>query len=323
MNEEWINELSDLFFKPSIELSDIDAVIALKYKNIPKRIYKYRKVSEYSIQNLLDDTVWCSNASDFNDPYDSSLCFDFDKIINESLIDSAQTYLKDLDEFQLNEDVLNEMRNSSDPYRTIIQQGASATKTEIDSKMEEQILQVIHNVTQKNIVEMNKQFNNGLQNGYKICSFSERIDSILMWSHYTDYHKGFSVEYDFSGLDITDVRTRFLWPVIYNDNLFDASSFFEEQKRSGKFNNLFGIIASIHKAKDWEYEYEWRMIVPMSPSDPPMNFSVPKPIAIYLGSKMEEKRRKEFISIAQKKNISIYEMKLAYNRFKMIPEVIK
>lgn len=170
---------------------------------------------------------------------------------------------------------------------------------------------------------MNERFNETIKKGYKICSLSERVDSMLMWSHYAKNHTGFVMEYDFNSLPLSDVRSRSLWPVIYDDKLFDASRFMREQSESGAYNNLFGIIASIHKAKDWQYEQEWRLIIPLGPDEPPFNYSVPTPKAIYLGSKVSNEDRIKISNIANKKGIPVYKMKLSHDRFNMAPEPLE
>ena len=91
-----------------------------------------------------------------------------------------------------------------------------------------------------------------------------------------------------------------------------------EQKNSGDFNNLFGIIASIHKAKDWSYEEEWRFIAPLGPSESPYNQSVPKPKSIYLGSKIDNKDKNKVLELADKMKIDVYQMQLSHNQFKMV-----
>jgi len=141
---------------------------------------------------------------------------------------------------------------------------------------------------------------------------------MLMWSHYTGGHKGFAMEYGFSDLPIYDVRSRLMWPVIYDSKIFDASAFFQEQKNSGSFNNLLGIVAAIHKAEDWNYEKEWRMIIPLGPSDPPLNYRVPTPKAFYIGSKISEENKALLIDIAESKNIPVFQMELSHSEFKMV-----
>lgn len=320
MGKPWISELRNVFFKTNINLADIEAAIKLKHSNIPSKLYKYREINEYSIKNLKENTVWCSNASDFNDPYDSSICFDSINLYKSPI--DKEINNKEFNDLDIPLEVFNGIKTSNDPYRTILQNVQKMTNHKITSKEEDQYYHIIKDFLEKNTKEMNLEFNKGLQNGYKICSFSERIDSMLMWSHYSNYHKGFALEYNFQILPIDDVRNRFMWPVIYDSKLFDATAYFEEQRNNEQFNNLFGIIASIHKAKDWEYENEWRLIVPLSPTDSPLSYNVPKPTGIYLGSKISNENQDEIELIAKNNNIDLYKMELSHNSFEMIPKRI-
>ena len=54
----------------------------------------------------------------------------------------------------------------------------------------------------------------------KICSFSAVNDSILMWGHYAQDHKGFCVEYDLEKLEPDHPLRRTLYPVIYSPQLY-------------------------------------------------------------------------------------------------------
>lgn len=320
---EWIDDLRKHFFVHKAEDLNIEAAIEIKKENIPSSLFKYRAVNDYSINNLLQDTVWCTSASNFNDPYDSSLCFDLSgDFINDSFFESMDNELKKEGEDGIGNIDKNSILNSADPIESMIRLAAKKTGTEVPSEMEDRLCNVLKGVIQKNFVEMNERFNAAAKEGYKICSFSERLDSMLMWSHYSENHTGFVMEYDFKELPIEDIRSRCLWPVLYDDELFDASRFFKEQKNTGSFNNLFGIISSIHKARDWNYEHEWRLIIPLGPKDPSMNYNVPKPKAIYLGAKITDKDKAALINIARKKQIDVYQMNLSHNRFEMVPNEI-
>jgi len=190
----------------------------------------------------------------------------------------------------------------------------------INKAMEDEIYNFFNEFMNNEVKEMNNKFNEVLKKGYKICSFSENIESLLMWSHYADEHKGFAIEYDFSVLPVSDLTCRFLWPVIYSENLFDASKFFKEAKNKESFNNLFGIISAIHKAKDWQYEKEWRLVViPFSGKDPPHNFQVPTPKSVYFGAKMLDKDKKIISEITKVKSIPLYRMELSHTEYKMVP----
>jgi hypothetical protein len=323
LKEEWIQDLRKYFFGYRQKDLDVEAAIQLKKQHIPGSLYKYRSVNEYALSNLKENSVWCTHAANFNDPYDSSLCFDFSSGFMDSLLlKSIEKEVRGEGDHFITDDNMSILSTSDDPLKAMVELAANHKDSSVAPDMVDKLYRVCKDFCEENIIEMNNRFNTAIKQGYKICSFSQRIDSMLMWSHYSTNHTGFAIEYDFSELPVTDVRSRCLWPVLYDDDLFDASEFFMEQIRAGSFNNLFGIISAIHKAKDWSYEHEWRLILPMSPSDPPTNYSVPVPKAVYLGSKMSKEDEERIVGVAREKGIDVHRMRLSHNRFQMIPEIV-
>lgn len=82
-----------------------------------------------------------------------------------------------------------------------------------------------------------------------VCCFSKTPESILMWSHYSDYHKGICLVYDvFEDPDLFTLAK----PVIYVDVMPEYNHFTDRNK----------IIEKIiqPKGKEWAYEEEIRII---------------------------------------------------------------
>src|SRR5208282_855772 len=61
----------------------------------------------------------------------------------------------------------------------------------------------------------------------KLCSFSAVNNSLLMWSHYADHHKGFCLEYDLEALKPDHPFRHNLYPVVYSEQLYDLRRFVE------------------------------------------------------------------------------------------------
>ena len=90
---------------------------------------------------------------------------------------------------------------------------------------------------------------------------TERNDSVLMWSHYANKHEGVCLQ--FRGLE--SLRTPPL-RVIYSDNypvvdLLEYEPFVDRQDETSRAKQK-EMIERMHltKAKDWNYECEWRII---------------------------------------------------------------
>ncbi|MDO4332786.1 MAG: DUF2971 domain-containing protein [Eubacteriales bacterium] len=83
-----------------------------------------------------------------------------------------------------------------------------------------------------------------LQRTVFIACFSERPDSLLMWGHYANNHRGICVGYDLKKL----IENYDCLPVIYEEEL------------PQNINNAHILKDTLTKYRDWEYEKEWRII---------------------------------------------------------------
>lgn len=162
-----------------------------------------------------------------------------------------------------------------------------------------------------------KQLHDILKKRNKSCCFSEKNNSLVMWSHYAKEHQGVCIEYDFGSLPYNDCRRLKLFPIIYQDELFDATPYIQQLSYSDKINSYLSLLACIYKAKEWEYEAEWRLIY-----DEPMKLgeetsvSMPVPSKIILGAKVKENDPStiKIKRISEEQNIPIAQMELAENR---------
>lgn len=176
-------------------------------------------------------------------------------------------------------------------------------------------------------VTMNKQkFNftfleEGLQNyiieeletikeKFYLACFCEDLTSVPMWSYYSDYHKGFCIEYG-----ITEFN-QCVFPVVYSN------------KKSIDIDDLS--IPSVQKnlsIKDmnWSIENEWRILEPRpSNSGIGIKMKQPKPIGIYLGveSDQNDNLEKNLKKYCNKNNVPLHKMKVDKIKRKLYAEQI-
>ena len=89
---------------------------------------------------------------------------------------------------------------------------------------------------------------------FGVFSMSQINDNILMWSHYANQHKGFCIGFfrktDNLLGDITKTR-----PVVYDCDYPEADPLDE----NGNYDHSCSIKMLFTKAKNWEYEKEWRL----------------------------------------------------------------
>lgn len=123
---------------------------------IPQTLCKYRAWNDFTKQILIKHQLYFSNPDDFNDPYDC-------KPVVEEV------------EFRFTPDAKVFFHNAD---------GSLFAK----SPIKEGNINIGYSL-QKQIA---------LQSWYsfRICSFTEIADNILMWSHYADYHKGLCLVFD-------------------------------------------------------------------------------------------------------------------------------
>jgi len=206
--------------------------------------------------------VWLTAPEDFNDPYDSAIRVAYTQLranIGRSIFSRSLPRLQE----HLSPDELREASVAEDPIVALapVLLSKSGTLNTDDQKL---LLDLLSRFQQESTKQLDA-LNNGFRNHLSVCCFSATDRSIVMWSHYADRHRGFCLEYDVAAMPSTDVRRRLLFPVIYSSNLFDATPYFLQASTGNPFNNLYLLLASIHKAQEWEYEQEWRFVVPAKP----------------------------------------------------------
>lgn len=315
----WIDSYTQLLSGEEIDDRDISRASIIKACNLPSHIYKFRPVNGYSLQNLRDSTVWLCSADHYNDPYECSAKLDLYRLS----IETSKRRFREIASFarlgdRLDDATLAHAEKADDPVREIALALLRSHEPPLSEDEIEQLINDLFSVAAEVSSGTIRHQNAVLQRGMKICSFSERNDSIVMWGHYADSHKGFCMEYATSDLD--DFRRHALFPVIYSDELFDATKYVLRSMAGGTFNNLYGVLAASRKSSDWSYEREWRLILPWGESYADSNFAMPRPSAIYLGSRMPVAHRQQLMEIADAIQVPWHEMELDLGKFRLSPQ---
>lgn len=117
-------------------------------------------------------------------------------------------------------------------------------------------------------------------NNFGVFSMSQIKDNILMWSHYADQHKGFCIglarKNDNLLGDITTTQ-----PVEYDCNYPEADLLDE----NGNYDHSIFNKMLFTKAKDWEYEKEWRLVYDEGNKEEPLPSDI---LSIIFGLRMSE-----------------------------------
>jgi hypothetical protein len=344
----WKNELIKILFSSDPSNINVEKAIDLKYKNTNSSLYKYKSFDEdnYSLELLKTDKMWLSRPTSFNDPFDCGL-----KLASKDLPDN---YIKDVlveyvfndlkQNFGCSNKELGKLKRSKEVVSDLAKFIVKTTKPNIS--LEERTIR---------IEEEKKAFKEGyldlgLKKNIHVACFSETYESILMWSHYANDHKGFCIEYNFKELGLNNHVTRFIFPVIYNNTIFDMKDYLPDSnkhfenvlenymaginpkdilhgitfpEKDNHVNNMVLFYNALNKSEVWEYEKEWRYIFPYKNiENKDIYLPVPKPKAIYLGAMVSKENYEKILEIGKEKDINIYKMAIKPSEFALEPIVI-
>lgn len=307
--------------------NDIRGAQAIKLNNLPKSIFKYRSISEHSLDNLKNDTVWISSVDKFDDPYD---CFfalfangfnsTYWSMISNKIKSKLIEQCKQKNHFLSQSDI--EKINEAKSNKELIRIALSIDKKIPSEKHEEMI-----NALESAATDVSEKYQTGrlrsiIQKNMGVCSFSETNLSLIMWRNYGDNHKGFCVEYDLTSIEKYPILSNCIFPVIYTHDLFDVTPYYDVDET--KFNNLIGIVTAMHKSEEWDHEKEWRIILPLGERYCAGNFPMPKPKSVHIGMEAEKNEKyKILFDIASQKSIEEYVMKLRYDSYQLKSEPIE
>lgn len=151
-----------------------------------------------------------------------------------------------------------------------------------------------------------------LDQNYRICSFSNNNNSILMWSHYTQNHEGLMIEYQFG--------TELPIEVGIQDVIYTSNKKRDEEKDEYIFNQFL-----LTKNHEWQYENEIRMLSYQKDKVFYENYNYPdvdsskinaRIISITLGCKFPEQKINMIANVIKSINdrMECYEQKIQLKR---------
>jgi hypothetical protein len=318
----WKREFTDCLEKSTLACPLFDEALAIKRQHLPKKIYKYRRDCPNHRSNLESSTIWLSSPETYNDPYDCWLTLPdglLTAIIQKRVVDTlikAYELQNCLLQNHISEDDLENARKSREPLKTFISLipdhigGVPKKNAESYSQRVEAMAEGVASALQ------------GWRKTAKLCSFSEVNNSMLMWSHYSEDHRGFCIEYDLEALNEQHPFRRSLFPIIYSQRLYDLTPFAEKlvAKERAEFTPLLPMLAALHKFEGWQYEREWRIVLENEVEIDGLSHPAPIPSRIFLGSRFEASKSAELLAICKQRSIAVFKMRLADDRFELLSE---
>lgn len=254
----------------------------------PEILYKYRSWPEKCGRNrfqrriLIKNEIYFSSAEQFNDPFDNSLPFRYKEsdlthqnLFNKLFLIGRRNWPKMTDE-QLQK-ICIERINSG------VFENGKYWKENADENIK------------------------SMKSSLGIFSLSAVNDSILMWSHYADSHRGYCIGFD---SNILFGLSGSLGNVIY-DNIFPEIGLFDDSLES--FLRFF-----ITKSESWSYEQEYR-ILKKDLAKKTIIFTNDCIKQIIFGCKMNASKKKQIRDIvaSKYKNVEIFEAEMSSTEFKI------
>jgi hypothetical protein len=120
-------------------------------------------------------------------------------------------------------------------------------------------------------------------NKFGVFSMSQINDNILMWSHYTNQHKGFCIGFVRKKDNLLgDIKKT--QPVEYDCNYPEVGPLDE----NGNYDHSIFTKMLFTKAKNWEYEKEWRLVYDEGDKEEPLPADIS---SVIFGLRMPEERK--------------------------------
>ncbi len=181
---------------------------AVANRNYPETLYKYRTIDQTK-QILGNSSFWFADPLSFNDPFDCRLSEVKDKNLEDARIHFTRLGIDK-----------NTIERSIDLFQ----------------RNPEKLSDLVKEAREKSILSKG------------ILSLSEKYDDILMWSHYSDSHKGIVI-----GISMSADPEFFLMPIrIDYADRYEAINYLKDPETSTEQTLKL-------KSSHWKYEQEIRV----------------------------------------------------------------
>lgn len=184
-------------------------------------IFKYCSLST-AIKIIEDQSLKFTNPKSFNDPFDCDI---------------------DLLEFNFSEKGI-EINQDLEKLKVALQVQYGKDKSELIDKLTNTRFESIYRNSQLKKIDKSS-----------VCCFSLDYSNKVMWSHYSDHHKGvcliFDLDFEEPFLDFDSKRV--------TQGFVNYENYEPINYMSSKINGIVRLFLT--KSKDWEYEREFRIMI--------------------------------------------------------------
>ena len=224
---------------------------------------------------------------------------------SEDLINNNLMFMRNLD--QLNDPLEGDLKCEFDNMIKI------TLDEEIFKDVSEEEKEIIKSEYKKMEIKKYKIGWDKVKETVSIACFSEKYDINPMWAHYADNHKGICVEYNFwEDKLLRDI----CFPVYYVDKAYNNYICLKILKEFKAKNRLISQLF-LKKGKSWNYEKEWRIVIPNNFKSTKINFrwknrkrylQFLKPKSVYLGYNIDNDDKKYMKAMCRDYDIKIFQM---------------
>jgi hypothetical protein len=187
------------------------------------RLYHYQRFKPDRLwMTVLENKVHCAGPRDFNDPWDCRPCYD------ESVLDDPAVYNEHVEYF-------DRVDRKHGPPKTDEERAQRLERLRTDPAFLKSLVRVMVGIDKP------------IHERYRILCLSSKPDSIVMWSHYADKHRGVCLQFsadeeEFSGA----------YRVEYSETYPSFKLADESLERK--------LLPLVTKSTAWSYEDEYRVI---------------------------------------------------------------
>jgi len=254
-------------------------------KPMPDIVYKYRSwQNEFHKSCLTANELYFASPKEINDPFDFRIFMDY------SMLDTDEKkgkYIKRALTQESNQQEVDDLGGYDEAFRKNMEwfkEDPNKLQTYFNNKAEESLIR------------------------FRILCLSEIWDSILMWSHYADQHRGYCLGYDAKSFK--------------NFGLFGGVHYQEDYPRmspleAGTFQ--FMLFHTLCKSKDWSYEREYRIVNILDKierySDKPTIYGEATIKEVILGLNIKYDDALAIGTLCKKNGIELYKAEKIPNKF--------
>lgn len=236
-----------------------------KVRRIPRMLFRYRRFTNHTLDELVSDQLYFADPSTFNDPLETrpALAADLDapaleeilrQLVEKRVADEMKAAANQIEVKgpKLHEHITAHGRWRAEQVIKEVKYFASDPEHEGDDAEQTLLRRYIED-------ELLRRYDKG------IVSLAERSECPLMWGHYGDQHKGLCI-----GYSIPNRVADNLYKVSYGGSRLIKAKAVAAMLKAEIDSRILDQDILARKARDWRYEREWRLLGRRGVQDSPL-----------------------------------------------------